>query len=143
MELPGRPQSYWIASTPQTDYPPQPGDSQVDVAILGGGIAGITAGFLLKQAGLRVAVIEAHRIVTGVTGHTTGKLTSQHGTLYRSLVSKVGPERARLYGQANQAAIERVASLVAERGIECDFRRISSCTFAERPEDAEAVQEEA
>jgi glycine/D-amino acid oxidase-like deaminating enzyme/nitrite reductase/ring-hydroxylating ferredoxin subunit len=115
----------------------------VDVAILGGGIAGITAGFLLKQAGLRVAVIEAHRIVTGVTGHTTGKLTSQHGTLYRSLVSKVGPERARLYGQANQAAIERVASLVAERGIECDFRRISSCTFAERPEDAEAVQEEA
>ncbi|NPV08479.1 MAG: FAD-dependent oxidoreductase [Anaerolineae bacterium] len=143
MDLPGRPQSYWIASTPETDFPPQPQDAQVDVAILGGGIVGITAAYLLRQAGLRVAVVEAHRIVTGVTGHTTGKLTSQHGILYRDLVSRLGRERAQLYGQANQAAIEKVASLVAERGIECDFRRLPSCTFAERPGDAEIVQEEA
>jgi hypothetical protein len=70
--LPGKAESYWIATTPESSYPPISGDTHVDVAILGGGIVGITTAYLLKEAGvLSVAVIEADRIITGVTGHTT------------------------------------------------------------------------
>ena len=70
--------SYWIKSTPETDYPSLNEDINVDVAIVGGGIVGITAGYLLKKQGIKVAIIEASRIVQGATGFTTAKITSQH-----------------------------------------------------------------
>ena len=69
--LPGRPTSLWIETTPRTAFPPLPGDgvaAAVDVAVIGGGIAGLTAAALLKQAGRTVAVLEAGRVVEGVTG---------------------------------------------------------------------------
>jgi glycine/D-amino acid oxidase-like deaminating enzyme len=49
---------------------------EADVAVVGGGIAGLTAAAFLKRAGARVAVIEAGRAGTGVTSHTTGKVSS-------------------------------------------------------------------
>ncbi len=69
----GKPGSFWVASTPTTKYPPLPKDFMVDVAIIGGGIVGITTAFLLKQAGKTVAVIEAGKILERVTGRTTTK----------------------------------------------------------------------
>ncbi len=93
--LPGKAESYWIATTPESSYPPISGDTHVDVAILGGGIVGITTAYLLKEAGMpSVALIEADRIITGVTGHTTAKVTSQHGLIYDRLISKFGKQQA-------------------------------------------------
>ena len=66
------PISLWVETAPETDYPTMAPGLEVDVAVLGGGIAGLTAASLLKEAGKSVAVIEAGRIGTGVTGHTTG-----------------------------------------------------------------------
>jgi glycine/D-amino acid oxidase-like deaminating enzyme/nitrite reductase/ring-hydroxylating ferredoxin subunit len=141
--LPGRPQSLWMGTTPRTDYPALDGDARVDVAILGGGIAGITAAVLLKEAGLTVAVLEARRIVEGVTGHTTAKVTSLHTLLYRDLLHQHGEDTARAYGEANQAAVERVARFVEERRIDCDFARADAFTYAEAQEDVARVEEEA
>ena len=55
--------------------------------MLGGGIVGITAAYLLKRASMKVTVLEARKILKGVTGHTTGKLTSQHGLKHDHLIS--------------------------------------------------------
>jgi hypothetical protein len=49
-DLPGEPVSLWIATTSETRFPRMAGDLSVDVAILGGGIAGIATAFQLKQA---------------------------------------------------------------------------------------------
>lgn len=143
MALPGQPQSYWIATTPGSDYPPLQDNMAVDVAILGGGIVGITAATILKKAGLRVALVEARRILTGVTGHTTAKVTSQHGIKYSHLLSRVGRERAAMYGAANQAAVETIAATCAHRGIDAEFRRWPACTFAETAEHREQIVREA
>ncbi|MCW9680198.1 FAD-dependent oxidoreductase [Dolichospermum planctonicum UHCC 0167] len=64
--LTGKPISFWIDSTPKTTYPPLENNISVDVAIIGGGIVGMTAATLLKRAGKTVAVIESRQIVTGV-----------------------------------------------------------------------------
>lgn len=56
-DLPGKPASFWIDSTPVTDYPSLENNPSVDVAIVGGGIPGLTAAKLLKQAGKTVAFI--------------------------------------------------------------------------------------
>ena len=43
--------SFWIGTTPETDYPTLGGEIEVDVAVVGAGITGITAAVLLKRAG--------------------------------------------------------------------------------------------
>jgi len=111
--------------------------------VIGGGIAGLTAALLLKRAGAQVAVIEAGRVGTGVTGHTTGKVSSLHRLVYRELRRGFGQQGARLYGEANQAAIQRVAALVAEEAIDCDFRRVDNFTYAESEGALERVKAEA
>jgi len=52
-------------------FAPLARDIQVDIVVVGGGIAGATAAHLLTQAGRRVALIERGTLVGGDTGHTT------------------------------------------------------------------------
>jgi monoamine oxidase len=61
----GKQLSFWIDTTPRTNFPTQQDDTAVDVAILGGGIVGLTAAVLLKRLGKTVAVIEARRVAEG------------------------------------------------------------------------------
>jgi glycine/D-amino acid oxidase-like deaminating enzyme/nitrite reductase/ring-hydroxylating ferredoxin subunit len=121
--------SLWVGTTPETDYPPLPGDAEADVAVLGAGIAGLNTAWLLKQAGLRVIVVEAARVASGTTGYTTAKITSLHGLIYDHLSKELGDERARIYGEANQAGIERIAANVREGKIDCDFERKDAYTY--------------
>ena len=141
--LEGRQVSLWVATAGTTRYPSLDTDLEVDVAVVGGGIAGLTAALALKRAGHTVAVLEAARIGTGVTGHTTGKVTSLHRLAYTELADRHGPDVAGTYGQANQAAIEHIARVVAEEGIDCDFRRVSNYTYAESDDALARVRDEA
>lgn len=115
------PQSYWLASTEKTNYPTLEEDIKVDVAIVGGGMAGITTAFLLKKEGLKVAVLEADGILQGTTGHTTAKITSQHGLIYNKIKTQMGEEKARLYADANESAIKMIGNLIEDNNIDCDF----------------------
>ncbi|SEP91794.1 FAD-dependent oxidoreductase [Natrinema salaciae] len=137
-----REDSLWLATTPTTDYEPVEDGLGVDVAVVGGGITGLTAAINLKEAGRTVAVLESGRIVESTTGHTTAKLTSQHGLRYDTLVSQFGEKKARQYANANEAAIEAVERRVADEGIDCDFRRTDAYTYAASPEDVEQVRDE-
>lgn len=128
--LAGKPAACWIDTTPTTDYPALQGGAFADVAVIGGGIVGLTAADLLKRDGKTAVVIESRRIAEQVTGHTTAKVTSLHGLIYAHLIKSLGEETARLYGQSNQAAIERIASLVTEKGIDCDFERKAAYTYS-------------
>lgn len=114
---------YWIVSTKDTDYPKLNEDIQVDVAIVGGGITGITSAFLLKKEGFKVAVIEADHIAKATTGHTTAKITSQHGLIYDQIKTDMGEEKARQYANANESAIHFIENLVKEKHIDCYFAR--------------------
>ncbi len=138
----GQPASFWIASTPETDYPILTQDLAVDVAIVGAGLVGITAAKLLKQAGKTVAVLEAGRISTGVSGHTTAKITSLHQLIYADLVKAIGTDKARLYGESNQAGLARVAAFVQAEQIDCDFERKDAYTFASAKADLDKIEAE-
>lgn len=133
---------YWIASIDKTDYPVLKEDITVDVAIVGGGITGITTAFLLKSKGLKVAVIEAGRIAHGTTGHTTAKLTSLHGLKYSKIISKFGEEKARQYAEANESAIHFVADLVKKKNINCDFGWTPSYVYTQSEDYIEKIQNE-
>jgi glycine/D-amino acid oxidase-like deaminating enzyme/nitrite reductase/ring-hydroxylating ferredoxin subunit len=123
--------SLWIADTPATDYPRLGPDEQqaVEVVVVGAGLTGLTAALLLQQDGARVALVEAGRVCAGVTAYTTGKVSSLHGLTYGSLRDTFGPETARVYGEANEAALAQVAALVEELGIDCHWERRPNYTY--------------
>jgi glycine/D-amino acid oxidase-like deaminating enzyme/nitrite reductase/ring-hydroxylating ferredoxin subunit len=114
----------------------------VDVAIIGGGIVGLTTAAVLKRAGKTVAVLESKRIVRGASGYTTAKVTSGHGLIYAELTKTFGADGARIYADANQAAVERIAQFVQEDGIDCDFERKANYVYAESDEEVQSIEEE-
>jgi glycine/D-amino acid oxidase-like deaminating enzyme/nitrite reductase/ring-hydroxylating ferredoxin subunit len=122
--------SVWIdTGPPQPPFPQLEEDVGADVVVIGGGIAGITTALLLTEAGASVVLLEAGRLACGVSGHTTAKVSSQHGMIYARLRSRFGTEGARTYGEANEAAIDWIARRVERDGIDCDFRRRPSYAY--------------
>jgi len=136
------PESYWIASTEKTNYPKLEGDINVDVAVIGGGITGLTSAYLLKQEGLSVAVLESSHIAEGTTGHTTAKVTSQHNIIYEKIKRQFGEERAKQYADANESAIKMIAQLVDFKKIDCDFIRKSAYVYTQEDRYIEKISEE-
>lgn len=140
--LPGREESYWLATAPESNYPALPGDIRVDVAIIGGGIVGITSAFFLKEAGVSVAVIEADRILKGTTGNTTAKITSQHNLIYDRLISEFGRGKAKQYAESNQEAIDRIEYIIRSWDIDCDFSRKPAYVYAGLEDSAQKIIDE-
>jgi glycine/D-amino acid oxidase-like deaminating enzyme/nitrite reductase/ring-hydroxylating ferredoxin subunit len=134
--------SLWLDTTGDGEFGPLDRPLAVDVAVLGGGIVGISTALLLKRAGMTVAVVEAERVGTGVTGHTTAKLSSLHGLAYDRISSSFGDDGARAHGEANQAGIEQIAQWVEDEGIDCDFRRKPNYTYAASREDLGDIERE-
>ena len=122
--------SVWVDTGPaMPEFERLDGEVSADVAVLGGGMVGITTALMLRERGVDVALVEADRLVNGVTGYTTAKVSSQHGMIYGDLRSKFGEEGARTYGQANQVALEWIASRIKDDAIDCDFRRRDSYAY--------------
>ncbi|CAN5172329.1 FAD-dependent oxidoreductase [soil metagenome] len=142
ISLPRTSDSLWMATTKESNYPALSGDTNVDVTIIGGGIAGIPTAVMLKKAGLSVAVVEAYRIGESVTGNTTAKVTALHDLIYDYLISKFGQEKAQMYASANQDAIETIAGLVKEYAVDCDFIRKNAFTFTELAKDLNDIEKE-
>lgn len=103
-------------------------DLRTDVLIIGGGMAGLLCAYKLTRAGVNCALVEAKRICGGITKNTTAKITSQHGLIYDKLIREFGVERARLYLEANQAALEEYRSLC--RGADCDFEEKDAFVYS-------------
>jgi len=134
----------WLAAAP--DPPARPrldGDVRADVAVLGGGIVGITTALLLAEAGASVVLLEAGRLAGGTSGATTAKVSSQHGLIYDALRSRHGAETARRYGEANEAALAWIAARVQRDAIDCDFRRQSSYAYVTAAGERAKVEREA
>jgi len=141
-ESPHEHTSLWVATAPAPQFPALQDEIAVDVAVLGGGIVGVTVALLLKRAGKTVALIESSRIVQGVTGYTTAKVTSGHNLIYRNLIDAFGEESARIYAESNQAALERIARFVADERIACDFERKPNYCYGESPEELQRIEDE-
>lgn len=123
--------SLWTVTTLPRDFPSLSGHLDVDVAIIGGGLTGLTTAWLLKRAGKKVAVLEMHRILSGQTGQTTAHLTELLDTPYTTLARDFGEKGAHLAASSSRAAIEQIASLVETLGIDCGFTRAPAFRYAE------------
>lgn len=135
--------SLWIETTPaaggQVEHLTP---ARTQVAIIGAGITGMTLARLLADAGAEVVVLDAGRIGAGATGYTTAKVTALHRAIYHELVARHGVDRTASYANANQAAVELVASLVDRDEIACEFTRAPAITYAIDDASARTLERE-
>lgn len=97
--------SIWNENVQMPRFSQLEGDLHADVLIIGGGLAGLLCAWDLSRNGINCALIEENRLMSGVSGRTTAKLTSQHGLVYGKLLKNFGEEIAKFYWQANQDAL--------------------------------------
>ncbi|SDH05190.1 Glycine/D-amino acid oxidase [Lentzea fradiae] len=135
-------QSLWLTALPAQPRPPLTGQHTFDVAVVGGGITGLTTALLLKRRGLRVVVLEAGRVASGVSGNNTAKVTALQATVYSQIRSRHGLGAATDYATASVAAVAQVAELVRSENIDCDLRRSPAVTYAYAEDEVRDVDHE-
>lgn len=134
---------YWNATAPSSPrFPELEGDLSVDVAVIGGGIVGVTTARCLKDRGLSVALVEARRVGREVTGKSTAKVTSQHNILYQTLFQKFGEERTRLYAEAQETALHKIRTLIGEHEIDCDLETQPAFTYTQAEQHVSKIEKE-
>lgn len=138
----GLPQSYWLASTPNTSYPPLNSNISVDIAIIGGGMVGISTAYMLQNEGFKIAILEAGQILQGTTAHTTAKLTSQHSLIYDKIKTQMGNELAQQYADSNEKAIKEVKKIADENNINCDYIPQSAFVYTQNEKNIKKLEDE-
>ena len=94
--------SFWIENFKNKTYPTLNENLDIDVCIIGGGITGISCGYYLTKNNLKVCILEKDRVMEKTSGHTTAKITSQHGLIYKYLYDSYGKDTAKKYLDSNQ-----------------------------------------
>ena len=120
--------SMWQDNVMMPKFSSLSGDVKTDVLIIGGGITGLLCAHMLQNAGVDYILAESKRICSGITMGTTAKITSQHGLFCHKLVKRFGSEKAKMYLDANDAALEKYAQLC--QSIDCDFERQDNFVYS-------------
>ena len=121
---------YWIDSASFPTYPKIQRDERVDVVVVGGGITGLTAAYLLAKAGKSVALLERDRCARVDTGHTTAHLTMVTDERLTDLVKRFGRDHAQAAWDAGLAAIWQIESIIREHRIDCAFEWVDAYLHA-------------
>ena len=104
--------SFWLSTNERKEYNELSDDIECDVCVIGGGIAGISCAYYLSKNGFDTVVLERDKIASKTTGHTTAKITSQHGLFYDYLIMSKGKEYAKKYYEANEQAIDNIEGII-------------------------------
>lgn len=129
MNRDGATQSAWQQEVKRFDKPSFI-DDIYDVAIVGGGITGITCAEKLQAANKSCIVLEACNIAYGTTGGTTAHLNTFFDCSYDEVIKKFGLSQARLLAEAGKDAIAAIKANVQKYNIDCDFEEKEAYLFA-------------
>ncbi|HEX6308731.1 MAG TPA: FAD-dependent oxidoreductase [Longimicrobiales bacterium] len=134
--------SLWHATVGDLSRPALTSDARADVCVVGAGIAGLMTAYLLRRAGRRVIVLDDGPIGGGETGRTTAHLSDAIDDRYAELERMHGAEGARLAASSHRAAIQRIAEIVDEESIACDFAWVDGYLFPSARSGEDGLEKE-
>jgi glycine/D-amino acid oxidase-like deaminating enzyme/nitrite reductase/ring-hydroxylating ferredoxin subunit len=127
---------YWSTSATLPHFPALAANADADVVVVGAGITGLTAAYLLAKAGKRVVVLERGRCAAIDTGHTSAHLTMVTDTRLNELVKALGKSHAQAVWDAGLAAIATIDDIVRTHEIDAAFDWVDGYLHAPVGEDA-------
>lgn len=142
-KIPQFAESLWRATTNPINVSSLNESIKTDIVIVGAGITGITAAYLLAKQNLNIVLIDRRKLLDLTTARTTGKITAQHGLIYDELIQNIGLEGARLYYEAQNEAIQLVEQIIEDESIPCHFEIENSYLFTNKEEELEKLEKEA
>jgi len=125
----GQTSTVWLDDNKAPSFQPLSTNIEVDVCVVGGGIAGITTAYLLLQEGKKVALLEDGELCSGETGRTTAHLMGWYDDNYHLIKKKHGTKGAALIAQATLRAIDLIEDISKKENISCDFERVDGYYF--------------
>lgn len=136
--------SYWISSVKNNkkEYKKLQEEIETEIAIIGGGLTGLSCGYYLTKENKNVTILEKDTICSHTSGNTTGKITSGHGLFYNYLLQSEERKKTKQYLEANEKAIENIANIVKQENIKCDFERQDAYIFTQKQEEVQKLKKE-
>lgn len=115
--------SYYDATAPRgAAHPPLQGKVQADVAIVGGGLAGLSAAIELRQRGMGVVLLEAQHIGFGASGRNGGQAIHGLACDPPTIEAELGLDEARRVWAMTLQAIELIRERCNRFGIDAEWR---------------------
>lgn len=138
----GHNQSSWFKDIDPIKFDKLNRNISVDVAIVGGGIAGITTAYLLSKSGKSVALLEDGYIGSGETGRTTAHITHALDDRYYNIEKRHGAKSARIAADSHTSAIDFIDRTVRDEGIDCEFNRLNGYLFLDPTDNKSSLDKE-
>lgn len=127
-------QPYWWEAAPRVEEAPPELPQAIDVLVVGGGFSGLNAARVLAKAGKSVLVCEAKFAGYGASTRNGGMLgPSFHKLGIKGLTAHYGAERTHDILKESIRFVGFLQSVLADEGIDCDFRRAGRFRCASRP----------
>ena len=134
--------SVWMRSAPAPEFPPLSSDADADVCVIGAGIAGLSAAYLLARSGQSVVVLDDGPVGGGQTRRTTAHLANAVDDRYMEIARVHGEDGARMAAESHTAAIDRIEAIATAEGIDCEFRRLDGYLFRVPEDRSDVLQQE-
>jgi glycine/D-amino acid oxidase-like deaminating enzyme len=125
---------YWLdTSEPGPDRSGTEVAGEVDVAVVGAGLTGLSAALHLARRGARVAILEKETVAWGASGRNGGMCSPGLAIGIGQAIARYGLPSAKAFYQLYEDAVETVEKLAAEEGIDCHFARTGKMKVAAKP----------
>jgi glycine/D-amino acid oxidase-like deaminating enzyme/nitrite reductase/ring-hydroxylating ferredoxin subunit len=109
---------------------PLSADRAADVCVIGGGVAGLTAAYLLARDGQEVVLLDAAAIGCAESLRTTARLATALDRGWVDIAAVHGEAHARIAAASHGAAIDAIERIARDEQIACDFVRLDGHLFA-------------
>ncbi len=136
------PTSSWEDAKPQRRFPALKEDITTDIAVIGGGLAGLLIAYRLAQAGRAVVLFEKDILGGSTTSLTTAFLTKDIDTDLSNLKSMFGARKARLVWESHQKAVDELEAIAQTEDIACDFKRVPLYIYASDEKEFEVLEKD-
>ena len=133
--------SLWMRRPVDERHGSFPDVSEVDVCVVGAGIAGISTAYELVLRGKRVIVLDDGPVGRGETARSTAHLSSALDDGFVRLEALHGPRGAGIAARSHRAAIDRIEGIAAAERIDCRFHRRDGYLFADGKDDTRLDKE--
>jgi glycine/D-amino acid oxidase-like deaminating enzyme len=143
--MPGYGSLYWderTASNRRRSHPKLKGRQTADVVVIGGGLTGATAAYVLAAGGLDVILVEANRIASGSTAGSPGTIVPEPDSWFREAEPLAGRRPSRLMWKGAYRSGAEFAAAIRKLGIKCDLQPAAYLINARNSDEAAYLRKE-